>query len=323
VADPVSTLLSESLRAQLLMLGELRSLRASQAGVNRALVAARIGTAGGGVSVGTMATGFGRLGTAITVAVAAFTLLKRTFDAGRDTLQALADLRLFGGGSTGQSAQAATLFAAVGNSATQVADIAATLRTNIAAGGFARGAASQLGVGTVLPRGLGSTNDVQILLQVAAALRRVTSEEEARRLAIRLGLPDLLRFRTLTEEQFAATRRIADFQQQVLGAGAEGRIQQFTADLNNLLSVVKLGPAVFTDFVLRLLGYKGQAGGGPGNAIQQNTSALQQNTVAIGQMRAIFGGGERARGAVPAGLRGELLRKAMESDAIKLGAFSL
>lgn len=52
------------------------------------------------------------------------------------------------------------------------------------------------------------------------------------------------------------------------------------------------------------------------NAVKANTRALREG-------RETIGGGARARGAMPVGLRYQMLNQAIDSDAIKLGAFNL
>jgi hypothetical protein len=271
----------------------------------------------------TLAQFSGRLPVAV-YAVQAFAAVMENI---RHTAQRYADQALFGGGTNAQSSQAAAFFGAIG--ITDQAGMAARLRDRIAGGGLARQAASQLGVGNVLPRGFGSTNDIRILNQLAEGLRRTNDMERARLLAIQLEEPELLRLVQMSNEQVQWARQIGQAQERVFGPEAQLRATQWGISIKQLNQQLDLLKLAALDFLLRVIGpfvgVTGQnAAGGAKDAISRNTTAVEMNTVALQSMgRQVFGGGSRARGALPAGLRGEILRHALEGEAVKLGAFRL
>jgi hypothetical protein len=290
------------------------------AGIRGSVRASGVGGVGGG----------GGAGLAIQ-AVAAVAALRLLTDVVRQTtavVKQFADQRLFGGGTTSQTAQASALLGGIG--VNDPAAMAARLRERISGGGLARQAASQLGVGNVLPRGFGSTNDVQILVQLAEGLRRTNDLERARLLSIQLQEPELLRLTQMSEAQFQTSKKLAEQQAQVFTPEAQRRAEQFAITMNQLSQKFDLAKGRVGDFLLRLFGgavgvdVNGPQRGGAKDAISRNTQAVEQNTIALQSMgRQMFGGGARARGALPAGLRGEVLRHAMEGEALKLGAFRL
>src|SRR6185436_16002793 len=89
--------------------------------------------------------------------------------------RAFTDVGLAGGGTLAATSRAVGLGAGLGLSTGQTGGLAASIRDAIAAGGFARSAASQLGVGGVLPRGMGGPSDVQVFNIVAEGIRNATS----------------------------------------------------------------------------------------------------------------------------------------------------
>jgi hypothetical protein len=58
------------------------------------------------------------------------------------------------------------------------------------------------------------------------------------------------------------------------------------------------------------------------SAMDANMQAIMANTAALRAMKeGIFGGGARTQGAIPAGVRGEMFRRAVEGGSLKMGAF--
>lgn len=237
-------------------------------------------------------------------------------------------MNLAGGGGTGAAARVAALGAGIGLSAGQAGGVAASIRDAIAAGGFARSAASQLGVGNVLPRGLGGPSDVEIFLKAADGIRRIASEQEAYNVALKLGAPELLRFRLLGQQQIDNIRKLGDEMKKTFSPEAQARLARFQADFDVAQQRILIGLfKLFDDLILKpRYGQDNelhQALGRLEGSMNANTAAVQSNTVAIGQAQAQFGGGSRAAGAFPAGLRGEILRRQMEGEKIKLGGIPL
>lgn len=270
----------------------------------------------------------GNFGIAVTTTTAALAILTREIGRSIERARQFTDFRLSSGPGQAAAAQATALLGALGISGGRQGALAAGIRDAIAAGGQARGAAAQLGVGNVLPRGLGGPSDVDVLLKLSEGIRRVTSEQEAYNLAVRLGAPELLRFRLLGDQQIGNIRRLGEEIKRTFSPEAQARLARFQADWEVAQTRILLGIfKIFDDLILK-------PRYGPDNELSQalknldqamnaNTSAVQSNTVAINQNRQVFGGGANARGAFPAGLRGELLRRQMEGERIKLGAFAL
>jgi len=245
-----------------------------------------------------------------------------------ETATAFTNMNLAAGNVVGASSRAAALGAGIGLNAGQTGSLAGSIRDAIAAGGLARGAASQLGVGGVLPRGLGGPNDAQVMATLADGIRRVRSEQEAYNLALKIGAPELLRFRLLGDEQIRNIRRLGDEIKKTFSPEAQARLARAQADFEIAQQRVLLGLfRIFDDLILKpRYGQDNelhQALQRLGNATTANTNATVNNTVAINRARSFFGGGERARGAFPAGLRGELLRSQLRGDKIKLGGIPL
>ncbi len=77
-------------------------------------------------------------------------------------------------------------------------------------------------------------------------------------------------------------------------------------------------------------GFKDLAGGNDekdakdkhGNALKDHAAAMEGHTAELRLTRnGVFGGGSRAQGAIPAGLRGDALQRALDANAVRLGAF--
>jgi hypothetical protein len=265
----------------------------------------------------------GRIAAVATLVVGTLTALAESLHRLNGIIEEFANLRLFHGATTAQAATSSAIFGALGFSPGEIGAMGARLHERIAGGGAAGSAAARLGVFGVRAPGFGGPNDLQIMNRLARGLRQIGDAQERYNLAILLGEPELLRAAQLQGELAQNAQAIAEMQQRVMGPAAQRRAQEFSVFWNQVFQVIRLQFAAFADNVIRGLGFSGSGIQQQADALQQNTSALNQNTVAIGNMRAIFGGGERARGAFPAGLRGEMLRRQMESDAIKLGAFKL
>lgn len=268
----------------------------------------------------------GRFSAAIAAGTTAITFFTRELNRAIGTARRFTDFRLGAGAGTEAASQASALLSALGVAGGRHGALAAGIRDAISAGGQARSAASQLGVGNVLPRGLGGPSDVDVLLQAAEGIRRITSEQEAYNVAIRLGAPELLRFRLLGDQQIRQIRRMSEEMQRVFGPEAQARLARFEAARELFFLRVQLELfKVFDRFLSKFVDTSDLQGALKGlqDSMNANTNAVQSNTVAISQNRQVFGGGDRARGAFPAGLRGELLRRQMEGERIKLGAFAL
>lgn len=263
-----------------------------------------------------------RLATVAGIAGTALTLM------GRQVLDAAERMREFGAAqlATGGSAKQVALLEVIAQATGlgNAAGIAAQLRQNIAAGGLARSAASQAGIGTVLPAGFGPANEADIFLKAAQQVRQAQSDLEAVNIADMYGVRELVQVRQLSEQAWASVRRMAEAEAALRGPEAIARAREFSLWWQEQVQSFRHGLGFIGDWVLKLAGFTGQGGSPQADALRQNTQALNQNTVAISNMRNVFGGGERARGAIPAGFRYEVLQRQMEGEALKgLGAFRL
>jgi len=265
----------------------------------------------------------GRVAAVATLVVGTLVSLAESLHRLNQVVEEFANARLFGGATTRQTAFATSVFGALGMGPGEVGGMAARLHERIAGDRIAQGAAARLGVSGVRPRGFGGPNDFQILDNLTRGLHGITDAQEQYNLALLLGEPELLRAIQLQGRLSDNALAISKAQAEIFGPEQQRRAQEFSAWWNQQVQDFHNGLGIVSDFILRHLGFTGEGIKSQADALQQNTSAISQNTVAIGNLRAIFGGGERARGAFPAGLRGEFLRKQMESDAIKLGAFKL
>jgi uncharacterized protein YukE len=274
----------------------------------------------GSVSGATKAVAFGA---ALSLAVKAAEMFAREINASVERVRQFTDFRLGAGATTAAAGQATAILSALGISGGRQGALAAGIRDAIAAGGLARGAASQLGVGGVAPRGFGGPSDVDVLIRLADGIRKVTTEQEAYNLAIKLGAPELLRFRLLGNEQIQNIRRLGDEIKRVYSPEAQQRLARFQAELEIRQSYFYLRLFQAFDAVLKFFhGPNTELQDALDNlkgALSNNTAAVQSNTVAIGQSRQIFGGGGNAQNALPAGLRGELLRKQIQGGRITWG----
>ncbi len=206
----------------------------------------------------------------------------------------------------------------------------------------------------------GGLNKMRNLLKTIDAIANMTSEADAMRLARATGLESFLGLRDLSSETrrqvMAATAEMFGKDQQQAAAEYRAQTGLLALEMNKLLigltPAVKdvadlareLGPLVGLIMKLSLATMpliwlfrilaaavralkaawdkltgndKGTKKDGLKDAVDDNTDALN---AATSTMRQIFGGGDRARGALPGNLRGQNM---IFRDSINLGAFSL
>ena len=350
---------------------------------------------GGGVGQSPLAA-FGPKGLVIEGALRVATFQLKAFaDATRIAANELAgfkDTQTISGGTSTETA----ILKAMG--LTDPAGTARRLRENITAGGFARMAASQLGVGPIVPRELGATNELEPLLKLLEALSKLSDQELLLR-ARQLGDEGLIKSAMLYRRHADTMTADADAMKKVLGNDAFQKIGldlefQFnriiesfnllvTAASKPFLEEIVNGMGMLADamrdaaiwiekhpktwkaiadaiifvtapviqlvgalaklvsiigLVMDTLSYPAKAAENSAKAqdilsgsvagasaqigaLLANTQALKQNTVAL--KPGVFGAGQRAQGAFPAAVKGDLLRRAVEGNALRMGAYAL
>ena len=310
----------------------LREIRQVEGAIRSANTAAHAGAGGGGFGGVTVASG--RLGVAMVAATAAVAAFTAAIRSASQLAGSIGNARLFGQAGPGQAGFSAALSRVFGIDAL---GIGKALHEAIAAGGFARGAASQIGIGQVLPRGLGGPGDIEIFLRAVEGLRRISDVTERYNTAVRLGAEELLPLTQATERQFQTLRRLGKELETAYSPQRQLEIARIQIDFQisslafwtRVLKIVN-GLGDMADWLGAKINRIRHPFGGDttlqdaaARATQANTQAIEGLSVAIGQARQMFGGGSRAQGAFPAGLRGEILRRQFQADAIRLGAFSL
>lgn len=262
-----------------------------------------------------------------------------------ESLRAFRDSQITTGGTGTQTA----LLAALGIDPKLARSFGQRIATDPMAGGFAARA------GIYNPGGeiFGDTNTATNLLKWVEALRKM-SDIDARRAARITGSEDLLKYRYLSQDTMnqlgrdaAQTSRIRGPEQVRAAAEFEvqmGRLGTAFDDLkvqlaDGFIPIVTGAVKVIADAVRwfnEVFGGNGVGAGktdifgnryGSGNAKNPQIQALDANTASLRELAGIlkdgiYGGGERARGAIPAGWTGQWYDK-WSKNAIGLGAFEL
>lgn len=254
--------------------------------------------------------------------------------------------RLSSGASAGTFGGIAAGFRAIGIAAESIPDVAGELRERLfhdplAIGTFGR---------QVLPSRLGGPQDEGATLREAIKLLRETKNAEerlfkARRLGIEAMLPladiDERHYRAmvkegeirgaLVDEELRGLRGIGSSQQQRLDdLSAERDLvrERINSRFNNwfrdhiTLPVEEFGARAERALVGRLgLGPRASGRADGGGSLRDE---LRANTEALRQLKGEYANaGPRAAGAVPRGLRGTALEKALEASGFQYGAFSV
>jgi hypothetical protein len=195
----------------------------------------------------------------------------------------------------------------------------------------------------VVPARFGGPQDSAAILQEAIELLRETTNLEERRLkAIRLGITELLPLADLDQKRFDALVQegrikgsLVDQNLRELRATHDANSQQLRdlADQRALLReriwlqlTTPLQDALvqLSTFANDFLGLRGGAGAAGTSGRPSRNQLLEENTVALRLMQQeLANSGPRGRGAIPPGLRGEALNKAIQSLDLRWGAFSL
>ncbi|HEV8177472.1 MAG TPA: hypothetical protein VGP44_07240 [Gemmatimonadales bacterium] len=254
------------------------------------------------------------------------------------TIDTLSRARLFSGGTAEQVGQMAAAFDSIGISAGNLSGVAHDLRERLQEDATAIRAFGR----QVVPVEFGGpTNDLKILEEVVDQLRSTTNEEERLRKARMLGAEALLpmaqieekRYRALLQEgaiagghvdaelrQLRAEQETNDARERLLGKERQLEVERIRRKVGNWWDEHVTLPA--NEWINDRLGLRNQ--GGKSSPADRQVEAMESNTNALNAMRAEFAnGGRRAQSAVPARLRGEAWLRGIDSESLKIGAFSL
>lgn len=300
----------------------------------------------GGAGGDSAALAFTRLSVVLGGTIAGFSELAKRVQQAAETVERFNRQTLLSGGTGRETALGRAIANATGIS--DLTNLGAQLRARISGGGLARIAASRLGIGSIPPPGMGFVDEAQLALTIIERMRGM-SATAAQEFADQLGARELVLARQLTDERQRGVQRIADMESRLMNTRQIQESQHFMDRLRQIAMVVEsnaisFGTKFLDQYAISNMGPFGMAamalrgfffgspfgGGGNGSvenqasAMERNTSALDRNTIVIDRLRQVIGGGERARGAIPAGLRGETLRKWYEGEAAHIwGQFHL
>ena len=317
----------------------------------------------GGMSqfIGRLAPIMSRLGPVAIVigaaAIAIAVLTNKVKDAAA-AMSALKDAATVSGGNTGNI----SFLTQLGIPAGQISGMAASLRGGIVGGGFPRLAASQLGIGPILPRELGGPNEAEILERVVKGLASIDNAERRLITARRLGVEGILgevesyrRYKDQLEAGAEINRRIMDPETLQLGKDLTFQFGQLTKNLGLLGQTLSKpflkGFVSFIETAAKFVGglalmfdnlfkgidtaiggiVKGLGGtwnsaysGGANPILDPLIDPLKAIAWNTAPLRTgTIGGGPRAAGALPAAVKGYLLDNATQGNAMRLGAYAL
>jgi hypothetical protein len=291
----------------------------------------------------------GPLGLAVAGAAAAITAFgSLVSDAG----QAVGEFRrgmVVTGGTPGETARLAAMGIAPG----QQGAAAASLRERLVSGPRAQAAAQRIGLALPGHRLSGEVNEARGLAQALELLRvtgRLRGAEEQLREARELGLEAHLDELRVSERVWRARQGTAAVQGDIMernaqqfrdldaeSARAAAAMDALKTSIGGLVAPqVEYGKRLTADFLTgaayvvdklkppesaweKSLRAMEEKQGGAEAATKENTEALRASTRMIEE--GIFGGGERARGAIPSALRGRLVAEGIEGERLKLGVF--
>ena len=290
----------------------------------------------------------GALSVAAVGAGVAITALTKAAKFAADGLMDFSNLRYSTGSTYGQASQLKGIGMALG------LDMGGLSRTLATADYTAQ---SRLGISN--PMGgtyYGNLNEGADLLRAIEALRKM-SEPDAIRSARAAGLEGVLPLRDLNEGEWQQLKKsMEDMKPSAQDTSAAMKynveMAKMTTELQKLATstlplvtagIRLLNGGVINDYLINPLSNTklGKYGGGANPfgtrfdhapkvnephtvALNENSKALKELAIKMdGMRRDLFGGGERAKGALPAGQRGEMMRQSLRADGLKLGAFNL
>lgn len=303
----------------------------------------------------------GPIGIAAGAAAVGLVMLHAAADKAAQKMSEFESGRFMAGGSAAEMSRAQHLGGAVGidNPAAMAREFADALKSD----DFTRWAASAIGISNPMgSRGPGSKLDVlPDFFKAAKAIANAPSNDAAMRMARDLG-HGMEQFMSLRDmSPMHRDRALKEMEEMNSDEGRQAAADYRESMSHLSYSMTKLGNALvpvielfggLMDFASNLLpklndkgansfmnpGQHGKSGQyGPGgnlragkdrqNAEDRHTTALDRNTDAIwAQVRSarqLFGGGERAGGAMPSHLRGQTFREGLRAHAVGMGAFGV
>jgi len=274
---------------------------------------------------------------------AAFAGLTNATKRAAEAMFAFGQLKDTLGATTGETAALRVIGGALGLG--NIRGLAGNVR-RASLGGLGAEAASRFGL-PISPLDVGSAaNEGEILLRALSGLRQTHKTRgfsAALADARNLGLEDAIQVVRISDEMWAQILRDAQETQRLLGPEHQSRAVQLNLALSRLsekweflktLLLSALVPALEA-VTNGLIGFLRLLSAIPGSGVRQqdidaalnaNTRALNANTRTIEQMIGIYGGGRRARGALPAAFgpgNGAFLSEAVRAGTIRLGAYAV
>lgn len=301
-----------------------------------------LGSGGGGLAAAGVglaaASRLGRFATAAAVAATAVGALAGAAKRAADNLSAFGFAGQELGSSTGETALLRMLSRAVGISDFQ--GFAENLRGGISSG-LGSAYAAQIGIGPQMDMGGRAANIGDIALRIIRDIRAAATEAEALERARNFGDVRLVRFRNISQDLFDELTKDAEQMSRTFTPEMIERGIRFNAQLERVTSkwdqfVTGLGLS-FLPILERALDFMNQEMGpsvvAHGRAAEANTAAVNANTRATQELQSelrmtngIYGGGARARSAIPAQFgpgAGFAVSRELRSHAIRLGSFAV
>jgi len=271
-------------------------------------------------------------------ATTGFETLRDRVERANRAIDEIRGTQIFTGGTAAQVGAAVSQAQAIGMEAEQLRDAAHQFRERlfhdpIAIGAFGR---------SVVPARIGGpANELREFNEAIRMLRATTDAEKRLYLARRLGLEALLPLADLEDSQLRAVER----EGAIRGAQVDDELRRLRATEqahNARLKALRDERDIELERSgLRLKNWFRENIQIPWEQLfrpntpemrraqrtaerDMQTRATQENTAALRLLRREFANaGPQAAGAIPSGLRGEALNRALESHALRLGAFAL
>jgi hypothetical protein len=323
--------------------------------LQNAILSTRIGVGANGLQiaplVGRLLPLLGKFAGPIGIAAAALTTLAQITNQASENLREFRNAMLTGGGSATETA----LSRALGDSN---GELAREFARTISSGGIAASYAARAGISDPGGELFGDVNKTKNLLKWAEALRKM-SQVDAIRAARATGTEELLKTRDISKRAFEQLKQTAILQAQVNSPDKVRAAANFNAQLDrakmNFESVtniigshfmkaatpilqlvngiaeagIKIANSPLGKVLMNILNPLAGALGAVNDAMNppEKENATKQNTEALRELaqvlrNGVYGGGERARSAIPRQWSG-YNSDAWAREAMNLGAFTL
>lgn len=299
-------------------------------------------------------TKLGPAGVAISGVVAALALLTEAASHAAKTVSEFATVRMTTGATGASMAIAKAIASSMGMNLPDMAEMAQSFQGKVSSDPVAMAFSGMRD----LPGAFGQVDRMRLFNRAVDKLLKFGSDMQALKFARATGLEGMLPFRALMKNpinraEFGADRALTSkiftpgFQQdamqfqfqlhrfiesiqELLAVISRPVMRMFTAALELATTAIKAftsGLVIIFDFLRQFAFFRNLLG--PNSEEKKKNDALRENTDAMQSMTAtmkgIFGGGERARGAIPRGLLGSMPYQQNEAlrQGLRLGAFAL